>query len=338
MPPHPNPEFPPLPDLRTAVLDLLRQIPAGRVTTYGALAHALGDDQSRSARWLGQFLNDHPHLPDCHCHRVVRANGEIGLFVVGDPAIKARLLQREGIDVSDTGRVKVNAPFTRFASARPLEELRTFQKSLGAQAREVPLSAPPRTLGGIDVAYQSGGMAIAAYVQLEATTLQVLHSEVLRVPVDFPYIPGYLTFRELPIMLELCQRVRSAGKLADVIFCDGNGRLHPWRAGIATCLGVLLDHPVIGVGKSLLCGKVTSAGTAPNPATGAPVVEQNETIGLVLNSSKSTKPLYISTGHRVILRDALSLAQSALRGHRLPEPTSLADRLTKQSKQAREDS
>jgi deoxyribonuclease V len=342
--------------LRTEVLQLLRQIPGGRVTTYGDLARALGDDKARSARWLGEFLQSHPHAQDCPCHRVVRATGEIGLHHTGDPRRKAALLEREGVTVSPVGKADVANRWTQFVGTRPLEQLREFQKLLVAQVREIPLSAPPGTIAGVDVAYRADGTGCGAYVLLDAATLETLAELTLTLPVEFPYIPGYLTFRELPIMLALCRQAAAQGQLADVIFCDGNGRLHPWRAGIAACLGAMLGHPVIGVGKSLLCGRIEPANSqgadktkqggrvrcaahgpverrlAPGAIQLPAIVDAGEIIGRVIQSSPHGKPYYVSVGNYVTLDEAAEIARSAARDHRLPEPIHLADRLTKRLK------
>jgi deoxyribonuclease V len=320
-------EFPTA-DLRNVVLSLLRQIPVGSVSTYGDLARALGDEKTRSARWLGEFLKDHPHSPDCPCHRIVRSTGEIGLHISGDPLVKVQRLEQEGTFVSPMGTVDVTDRFTGFNSPRPLEQLREFQMELGRRVRQKRLPAAPRTLAGVDVAYRSDGTACGAYVLLDAATLEVLHEIRCFMDVDFPYIPGYLTYREMPVMLELCRQARNAGQLADVIFCDGNGRLHPWRAGIAVCLGVVLDHPVIGIGKSLLCGTIDSK--CKDIDGSCPVIDQEERVAMAVKANQNSKAVYVSVGNRITLAEATLLARQSMTRHRVPEPIYFADRLTKQ--------
>ncbi|WP_175516928.1 endonuclease V [Planctomicrobium piriforme] len=320
-----------IPDLPAEVRGLLVQIPPGQVTTYGDLARALGDDKARAARWLGDFLAHHEHSADCVCYRVVRANGEIGLSVEG-PEQKVRHLKAEGVTVDDLGRVDLSQRFTDFQSSRPLSQLKENQLRLASAFCEEPLSAAPRTLGAVDVAYTADGIACAAYVALDASSLEIVTEQALKRPVAFPYIPGYLTWRELPVILELCEQVRQSGQLADVIFCDGNGRLHPWRAGIAVCLGAMLAHPVIGVGKSLLCGKVNQSELQ---STGeAAVIDSGETIGHALGQSGASMTIYVSAGNRITLPEAVELSRQAIQTHRLPEPIFLADRLTKRLKQS----
>lgn len=316
-----------LPDLRYEVLAMIRQVPPGQVTTYGDLARGLGDDQSRAARWVGEFLKHHPHIADCPCHRVVRSNGEIGRHVSGDAGEKARLLKREGIVVFPSGHVDLASRWTDFHSTRPLARLRNFQQELARRMRPCPLESPPRTLAGLDVAYRNDGLACGAYVELDIASMQTIREVTVTLPAEFPYIPGYLTFRELPVMLELCRRAGADRPLADVLFVDGNGLLHPWRAGIALCLGVLLDHPTLGIGKSLLCGSVDRKSLSKGES--ATVSDRGAVIGMALSSKRGSRPIYVSLGHRILLSEAAALVGQATTQHRVPEPIYRADRLTK---------
>ena len=145
----------------------------------------------------------------------------------------------------------------RFGSCRPESEvqcvfpaadrwrgLRAYQTSLREQVRFEPLASDPRTIAGVDVAYRNDGTACGAYVELDAQTQRVVREVQATRDVTFPYLPGYLTFRELPVLYDVCRKAASESALADVIFVDGNGLLQSLRrAGIATCLGVVLDWP-----------------------------------------------------------------------------------------------
>jgi len=316
-------------DLESEVFSLVQQIPRGKVTTYGDLARALGDDSLKSVRWLGGLLHVHVHTPSCVCHRVVRSNGEVGLHVSGASHLKAELLHQEGVVVSSSGHVDLAHRFTAFRSHFPLRRLREFQTALRDRVIETALTDLPKTFGAVDVAYQADGTACGAYVLVEAKTLRVLEQLTICREVWFPYIPGYLTFRELPVMLELVQQAQTSGILGDVLFCDGNGKLHPWKSGIATCVGVLMDHPTLGVGKTLLCGNAENE----DAEFAAEVLSSTkETLGSAIRISKKSKPVYISVGHRITLEDAVRVARSTFAGHRVPEPIFLADRLTKQIK------
>ncbi len=130
----------------------------------------------------------------------------------------------------------------------------------------------------------------------------------------FPYVPGFLSFREGPPLLEVLSRLRHE---PDILVFDGQGIAHPRRLGIAAHLGVILDKPAIGCAKTRLCGKYDP----PPDEVGAwsPLTHQGETVGAVLRTKKGTKPVFISTGHRITLNQALQVVSACCRGYRLPE-------------------
>lgn len=312
-------------DLWAELARLLRQIPAGRVTTYGLLAEALGDRSA--ARWVGEFLVDHPHSPQCPCHRVVRQDGRPGLYIAGDSEGKLARLRSEGVAI-DAGRV-VAPPFADFDSCAPLRRLKEFQLGVPGRLRLRGGSRRPRRVAALDVAYLSPREALVACVVADAATLAILDATTLRVPVTFPYIPGYLTFRELPAMLAAWQCCRTRGPQAELVLIDGNGILHPRRAGIAACFGLLADVPTIGVGKSLLCGRVDLEGLRSGEQR--PVLHDGELIGMALKSTDASRPIFVSPGNHVDVPGAAQFVQRLFAGHRLPEPLHVADRLTKQT-------
>ncbi len=317
-----------IPNLAREVLALLAQVPFGHVTTYGELARALGDEKASAARWLGEFLKNHDHQPGCNCHRVVRSNGEIGYYISGDPLEKKHLLENEDSSLTKTGIVDLSNRFTGFRSEQPLKQLKEFQLSLARKRQQRSHDLAPQTYAGVDCAYRSDGNAVGAYVELDAETLKVIYEESVNVPVEFPYIPGFLSFRELPVLLQLLEKVKQSRPLADVIFVDGNGILHPWRAGIATCLGVLIEQPTLGIGKSLLCGTVDTGEMRAGDVR--PVQDKNELLGNALKTKNKSKPVYASPGNLITLEDATNFAKSSMTKHRTPEPIFYADRLTKQ--------
>ena len=141
-------------------------------------------------------------------------------------------------------------------------------------------------------------------------------------------MPGLLSFRELPGVLAALAKVRIR---PDLILCDGQGIAHPRRFGIASHLGVLLDIPTIGVGKTRLTGRHAE----PPAAKGAwtPLMDGEETIGAVLRSRAGVKPIYVSTGHRVSLMTAIALTLACLTRYRLPETTRQAHRLASVEKE-----
>ncbi|MNT03616.1 Endonuclease V [compost metagenome] len=146
--------------------------------------------------------------------------------------------------------------------------------------------------------------------------------EIARIPTVMPYIPGLLSFRELPALLAALALLP---RTPDLVFVDGHGISHPRRLGIAAHLGVVTDLPSIGVAKSKLVGRFIEPGAEAGAHT--PLMDGNEQLGWVLRSKLRCKPLLVAGGHRVSADTALAWVQRTLRGYRLPEPTRLADRL-----------
>lgn len=180
-----------------------------------------------------------------------------------------------------------------------------------------------RTVAGVDVGYdEERGMARAAVVALSFPGLRPVDWAVARVPVRFPYVPGLLSFREIPAALAAFERLR---RMPDLILCDGQGIAHPRRFGIASHLGLLLDRPTIGVAKTRLVGEHR----APAQRRGAwtPLTDAGEVIGAVLRTRAGARPLYVSIGHRVSLATALAWVLACTPRYRLPETTRAAHRL-----------
>jgi deoxyribonuclease V len=308
---------------------LLSQIPRGRFTTYGHLARALGD--VAAARWVGQYLLDHPHRRGCHCHRVVRLTGEPGLYMDGEPAAKLERLRREGVPICD-GRCDVGLAFDEFDSSAPLVSLTAFQLSVPQRLKLRAGSRPVRTVAGLDAAYLPDGDAAGGYVLVDADTLETVWSTTVTAPATFPYISGYLAFRELPLMLRAWEAAREAGFAADAVIIDGNGILHPRRAGIAACFGLLADVPTVGIGKKLLCGRVDLNGMRADETR--PVLHNDQLIGAALKCTNSSRPIFVSQGNRIDLDGAVTLVRRLFVDHRLPEPLHRADRLSKSAARA----
>lgn len=159
---------------------------------------------------------------------------------------------------------------------------------------------------------------------MDFKTLEITVSVKAYRKTSFPYIPGLLSFREIPVILDAfsCLPARP-----DLLFVDGQGIAHPRRLGIAAHLGVLLDMPAIGVAKSRLTGDYTEPGALKGQYS--ILMDKAEQIGTVLRSRDNVRPLFISPGHRVSHESALRLTEAALTCYRLPEPTRLADKLSK---------
>ena len=183
---------------------------------------------------------------------------------------------------------------------------------------------PLRTIAGFDVGFEEdGAITRAAAILLDADTLEVLDQQVARLPTRMPYIPGLLSFRELPALLAALARLKHAPDLA---FIDGHGIAHPRRLGIAAHFGVVTGLPSIGVAKKILTGE---ARMALHEMRGAftPLRSGKDQIGWLLRSKPGCLPLIVSPGHRVAMPSAPELVMRYVGKYRLPEPTRLADRL-----------
>lgn len=176
-------------------------------------------------------------------------------------------------------------------------------------------------VAGVDIGLRAG-RARAAAVVLDYPALAVVEEVVEEREVEFPYVPGLLSFREAPAILAALARL---GRMPHLLFVDGQGIAHPRRFGIAAHLGVLLDCPTIGCAKSLLTGRPAPVG--PVPGDRQPLLDQGELIGYALRSRAGTRPIYVSVGHRIGLEAAVDWTLRCLRGYRLPEPIRHAHRL-----------
>jgi len=152
--------------------------------------------------------------------------------------------------------------------------------------------------------------------------MELVESTIALDPVRFPYIPGLLSFREIPVVLKALGQIQHQ---PDLLLCDGQGIAHPRRLGIAAHLGLLTDIPSIGVGKSRLFGQYAEPDTEKGAHT--PLLANDERIGTVLRSRTGVKPLFLSPGHRVSQTDTINWVQRCLTRYRLPEPIRAADRL-----------
>ncbi len=178
-------------------------------------------------------------------------------------------------------------------------------------------------VAGIDIGFeQAGKVTRAAVAVLGLPELALVESALARRPTDFPYVPGLLSFREIPAALEALAALATT---PDLLLCDGQGFAHPRRFGLACHLGWLVDVPCIGVAKSRLIGAFAEPGSARGAWT--PLLDHDQTIGAALRSRAGVKPLFVSTGHRVGLASAIRLTLACTDRYRLPEPTRLAHQL-----------
>ncbi len=179
----------------------------------------------------------------------------------------------------------------------------------------------PRLIAGADVAYaRERGRCYAAVVVLSLPDLRVVEEASAERAVNFPYVPGLLSFREGPAVLAALARLRHR---PDLLMFDAQGYAHPRRFGLASHLGYLLDVPSIGCAKSILVGEHDALGA--KAGSYAWLVDRGERIGAALRTRAGLRPVYVSPGHRVGFRQALRLALMAVGKFRVPEPTRLAD-------------
>lgn len=314
------------PDLSQSLRELLAQIPVGRVATYGGLATALGNRVA--ARWVGDYTLHHPHDEHCPCHRVVRSDGDVGLYIAGGARAKGARLISEGVPVRGNKVDMERFGFDGFKSDRPLDELRRMQEEAMRLVSLEGIEAVPEYVGGVDVSYPAKDEGVAAYALVRLEGGELVWSTTVRRPVRFPYISTYLTFRELPILLDLLEVVLRAGKLFEPLLVDGSGILHPRHVGVASHFGVAGSVATVGVTKKLLCGEVDVAGMLPLESRA--VLDGTRRIGSAIRPSKgSSRPIFVSPGHRIGLAMAETVVRRMLFGRRLPEPLYWADRLSR---------
>jgi deoxyribonuclease V len=183
-------------------------------------------------------------------------------------------------------------------------------------------------VAGVDVGFESGGeVTRAAVAVLSYPDLVLVDQAVAKTPTGFPYIPGLLSFREIPALLLALEKI---SKVPDLILCDGQGIAHPRRLGIASHLGLLIDVPTIGVGKSLLVGRYDMP--PDERGSWSPLVHYKETIGAVLRTRKGFNPLFISPGHRISLETSIAYVLACTPRYRLPETTRMAHHMASNMK------
>lgn len=186
----------------------------------------------------------------------------------------------------------------------------------------------PKTIAGIDVSYDVKTDTSYAFIVLMGLhDLRVLEAVRAEAPTPFPYVPGLLSFREIPVVLKALEQLR---QLPDILMVDGQGVAHPRRLGIAAHLGVILDMPALGVAKSRLLGRYNELEMVKGSVS--PLMDGAERIGTVLRSRDKVNPLFVSPGHRMGHASAVRFCMQCLTRYRLPEPTRIADKLSKTQK------
>jgi deoxyribonuclease V len=199
----------------------------------------------------------------------------------------------------------------------PPAEAIAVQKALAGSVRCVDDLGPVRTIAGVDVSMNRfSPVGFAAIVVLSVPDMRVLEVAGAKATIPMPYIPGLLSFREIPLVLEAWERLTTK---PDLLMVDGQGIAHPRGLGVAAHLGVTLDVPAIGCAKSILVGR--HAPLAPERGSREPLVYKGETVGWAVRTKNKVNPVFVSCGHRVSQETAVRWVLECARGYRLPEPT-----------------
>jgi deoxyribonuclease V len=212
------------------------------------------------------------------------------------------------------------------------EQASKIQECLREQVHKEPLPTDEiHLVAGVDASY-GPGVTFAAAVLLAFPSLEIIDRAVAEMSLDFPYIPGLLSFREAPAILAALEKLSIS---PDMLIADGHGLAHPRRFGLACHLGIWLDLPSIGCAKSILVGEMAplrgeAGGTAP-------LTSDDELVGVALRTRTDVKPVYISIGHRMDLESAVRITLTCSKGYRLPEPIRQAHILAKEARKSKID-
>ncbi len=296
--------------------ELVRQIPAGKLSTYGAVARALGD--TRASRAVGYMMHQNQDPDTIPCYKIVHSDGRLGGFGRGIPD-KIRRLKHDNIAVKNGTIVDFHKVFfDDFSTTFPLKRCQTEQKKLHEKIILDDHVSEITTVAGIDVAYPQNAFdkACGAYVLMDYQTHEILEQKTVFARTLFPYIPTYLTYHELPVIKQL---LKNNTKPPSVFLFDGHGVLHPRRCGLASHVGVLFDIPSVGVAKNVY---LSATEKQNNDAYEKSLFQS------VLLSPHATKPVIVSPGHKISLTTSVHLVQH-LSKYAYPEPLRHAHILAK---------
>ncbi len=270
-------------DLYTYFYGLVSQIPKGKLSTYGALARSLGDIVS--ARACGYMLSINEHPDTIPCYRVVKSTGEVWKYThpLGSSE-KISKLREDGIPVNNESVEDFDKYlFDDFESYHPLLNMQEEQMKLSEYV-SLEDDFDQEIVGAIDVSYDDFKGYAALVIQRDGE-LEVKNAVL---PVRFPYIPGYLAYREFRFIRQLCKDFKGT------LLVDASGYLHPRRIGLASFAGIILDLPTIGVSKSILTGKVQ----------GNWILNHGEKAGYIINSKTIVSP-----GNRISLDSSIKFVK-----------------------------
>jgi len=298
--------------------NLVRQIPDGKISSYGEVAKALGD--IIASRAVGRMMNQNPDADTMPCFKIVHSDGRIGGFGLGIDD-KIRRLKEDNVLVNDGKIVDFeNVLFNDFKTDYPLKNLRRRQIELSKNVSLKDDFPCLDALAGIDVAYPRSEFenATGACVVMDYKTKEVIEEVTISSKTDFPYISTYLTYRELPVIKKLIKKLKTK---PSIYMFDGNGIFHPYSFGLASHAGVVLDVASIGVAKSLLYGDIKNRDVFIN----------GKKKGFIYFSSPKLKnPIYVSPGHKISFDTSLKVVKHFCK-YKLPEPIRKAHILATQN-------
>lgn len=208
-----------------------------------------------------------------------------------------------------------------------LDDIEKIQKKLSQKIITKDCFETIEIVVGVDAAYdESSGRAVAAAIAIDVNTLEILEKSIIETKAEHQYIPGYLSFRELP---SICQALENLKTEGDLIVTDSQGLAHPRRFGLACHLGILFDKPTIGCAKNHLIGIYD----APDRIRGCQslLIDSGDVIGACLRTQTDVKPLFVSIGHRISLQTACNWILKLAPHYRLPETTRASDHLVRQT-------
>ncbi len=294
-------------DLYLEAFKLAAQIPPGKVSTYGAIARALGDISA--SRAVGQIMSADRERPfKVPCHRVIYSDGRTGWYTgMGQGAEKKReLLRSEGVAIlADRVKDLEGSLFTVFSGDPLLVRMAEAQRSVASHVSQIGDATRFERLAALDVSYR-GDEAFAAMVAVDRKG-SVLEERTVRCTVNFPYVPGYLGFREMRPYTAVMGEPRK-----DTLYLiDGHGKAHPRRAGVACQFGVVHDVAAAGAAKSILTGVMK----------GDSLLLDGEEAGRLVRTIDG-RTYFVSVGHKASL-DSVSRAVTSLPA----DPMALAHRL-----------
>ena len=298
--------------------DLVRQIPDGKISSYGEVAKALGDIVA--SRAVGRMMNQNPDANTMPCYKIVHSDARLGGFGLGIDD-KIRRLNEKNITVKKGKIIDFESIlFKDFKTDFPLKKLRQEQVELSKKVNLSDTFKDIKTVAGIDVAYPKNEFekASGACVVMDYKTKEIIEKKTISWETNFPYISTYLFYREFPVIRELVNILKSD---PTVFMFDGNGILHPYGLGLASQAGINLNKPSIGVAKTLLYGKIKNN----------EIFIDEEKKGVAFYASKHLKkPVYVSPGHNISLNTSLKIMKNFSR-YKIPEPLRQAHILAKKS-------